>query len=261
MNLPRIEQPTYEVKLLSRDQPVKYRPFLVKEQKIMMMAVEAKEVETTLRAIKQIITNCLISPINVDDLPLADLETMFLNLRARSMGEVISLYFKCTNMVDYIPAPNTAMSHTIDVMGNVVKPQIQCGMVIEVPVNLITDVKQTNTGIDKKIMVSDDIGVIMKYPSLEMVDKLLKANDSQVMYTVVASCLDTIFDKESVWKANDATTEELIDFVEHLPGDKFDLLTNFIDNIPKSKFETKKKCPKCHYEHDFVLEGLSDFFT
>jgi hypothetical protein len=259
--LPRIDQPTYEVQLLSREAPVKYRPFLVKEQKIMMMAVEAKEVETTLRAIKQIITNCVLSSINVDDLPLADLETLFLNLRARSMGEVVNLYFKCTNIVDYVPSPNTVMSVATDVMGNVIKPQVQCGMVIEVPVNLITDVKQINTNVNKKIMVSDDIGLIMKYPSLEMVDRLLKANDSQVMFTVVASCIDQIFDKENVYKSKDASAEEMVDFVEHLPSDKFDLLTNFIDNIPKSKFETKKKCSKCHYEHDFVLEGLSDFFT
>ena len=242
MNLPKIDQPIYEVTLLSREKPVKFRPFLVKEQKIMLMAAEAKEPETTIKAIKQIITNCLLDDVNVDELPLADLETLFINLRARSMGEVLNLYFKCTNRVGEIGLETT------------------CNMVLEVPVNLLTDVKQTDGPPSKKIMLTEEMGVFMKYPSMEMIDNLLKANDVAVMFTVVASCIEKIFDKEEVHETKDASPEEVISFVETLPIDKFELLEKFIEKIPKSHFKTLRKCNKCGFEHEFVLEGLSDFF-
>jgi hypothetical protein len=249
--LPTIEQPTYEIKLISSDKPVHYRPWLVKEQKIMMMAAEAKEIETTLRAIKQVIKNCVVDPIKVDELPLADLETLFINLRAKSMGEVMQLYFKCTNQV---PDTNPQMMSSL---GYAYK---ECGMIIEVPVNLL-EVKQVNNNIPKKIMLSDKIGVIMKYPSLDMVDKLAAANDSSAIFTIVASCIEQIFDEKGVYKTKDATQEEIYTFVENMRQDAFEKLTEFVDNVPKSRYETKKKCPKCGYDHDFVLEGISDFFT
>ena len=258
MKLPTIDQPTYTVQLLFRDEPVKIRPFLVKEQKIMMMAVEANDVDSTIRAIKQIITNCLLESINVDTLPLADLETLFLNLRARSMGEVLSLYFKCTNKVIVPLAPGQVM---IGGMGAPVHNYADCGMVIEVPVNLLTDVKQINNNYPKKIMLTEDVGVVMRYPSIDLIDRLLKKNDSQIVYTVIASCIEQVFDKNGVYKAVDATPEEMAIFVENLPSDKIEKLEEFVENVPKSKFETLKKCSKCGYEHKFVLEGLNDFFT
>lgn len=251
LNLPKIDQPVYEVKLLSRKTPVKYRPFLVKEQKIMMMAVESHELDSTIRAIKQIISNCVLDKINVDELPLADLETLFINLRAKSMGEILNLYYKCTNMVRDENA--TVASYP--------SPQMkECGMPIEVNVDL-NAVKQINSHLSSKIMINDEVGVIMKYPSLDMIDKLLKANDRSMIFTITAACIDQIFDKENVYKSKDATTEEMVDFVENLPTEAFSKLEEFIDNVPRSRYETTQKCGKCGYEHTFVLEGLSDFFT
>jgi hypothetical protein len=240
MNLPNITQPVYEVKILSKEKPVKFRPFLVKEQKIMMMAVEAKDIETTIRSIKQIIKNCVLEPIDTDELPLADLETLFIHLRAKSMGEIMSLYYKCTNKLD--------------------GTDFQCGMIMEVPVNLM-EVKQIDASLPKKIMVSDEIGVIMKYPSLDMIDKLLQSNDANAMFTVVASCIEKIFDKSQIYKTKDATTEEIITFVENLPTEPFNKLEEFVLKSPKSRYQTTQKCSKCGYEHNFILEGLSDFFT
>jgi hypothetical protein len=253
MALPRVDQPVYEVKLLSQDAPVKFIPFTVKEQKLMMMAVEAKDIDNTIKTIKQIVTNCVLDPINAEELPLADLETLFLNLRARSMGEVLNLFFKCTNkVVDTDPMKGMSLGG--------VPNYKDCGMILEVVVNLL-EVEQINKDTQKKIMFSDDIGVLMKYPTIDMVDKLMKANDAQVTFTVIASCIDQIFDVDSVHKASDATTEELVDWVEKLPTKAYEKMEEFVDKVPKSRFETKKKCTKCGYEHDFVLEGLSDFFT
>ena len=240
MQLPKIDVPIYEVQLLSREQPVKYRPFLVKEQKIMLMAVEAKDMNNTMKAIKQIITNCVIDPIDVDELPLADIETLFLHLRARSMGEVLNLFFKCTNKIGDVGL------------------EVPCGMLIEVPVNLL-QVPQINKDTPKKIMISDDVGVIMKYPALSIVDNLMKMN-SEVMVTVAAYCIDQVFDGENVYYAKDSTPEEMITFVENLPAEKFALIEDFIDKVPRSVYKTNQKCVKCGFEHEFVLEGLSDFF-
>lgn len=249
MKLPTIDQPVYELKLLSIDKPVHYRPFLVKEQKIMMMAAESKDIDTVIKSIKQIIQNCVVEPIDVEELPLADMETLFLNLRARSMGEVLNLYFKCTNQVPDI-RPDIAASPPM---------MKECGMIIEVPVNLL-EVKQINTDKSKKIMLTESVGVIMKYPALSVVNKVVESEDDSVIFTLAAACLDQIFDKENVYKAKDATSEELISFLENLPTDAFEMIEDFINHVPKSKYETKKICPKCSYEHNFVLEGLADFF-
>jgi T4 bacteriophage base plate protein len=258
MKLPTIDQPVYEATLLFRNEPVKYRPFTVKEQKLMMMAVEANEIDSTMRTIKQIISNCLLEPIDVNKLPLADLETLFLNLRARSMGEVLSLFFNCKNKVIVPPTPGQGM------IGGTMGPihnYANCDMVIEVPVNLLTDVKQINNTLAKKIMFNSDVGVIMKYPTIELIDQLLQKGDSQVVYTVIAGCIDQVFDKNGVYKSEDATPEEMITFIENLPADKIESLEKFVENVPRSRFETLKKCSKCGYEHKFVLEGLNDFFT
>jgi hypothetical protein len=250
MQLPTIEYQTYTVPLLSRKEPVRIRPFLVKEQKLLLMAVEAKEIDATISAVKQVIKNCVLDPIDVDELPLADLEILFLNLRARSLGEVINLFFKCTNMV-----PDASSQ----IITNVGYPLKQCGMVIEVPVNLL-QIPVINKDAPLRIMITKDVGLKMKYPSISMIDKLVKAESSEVIFAVIASCIDQIFDATNVYKAKDATQEELIKFVEELPAEKYELLEQFIENVPKTRFETKKTCTKCGYDHDFILEGLSDFF-
>jgi len=254
MQLPILEHPTHTVSLLSIKEPVKIRPFLVKEQKLLLQAVEAKDIDTTIKAVKQVITNCVLDPISVEELPLVDLETLFLNLRARSLGEVLNLYFKCTNPVIDYNEPITMTSNTGPIRNS--KP---CGMIIEVPVNLL-QVPIVNKDVSRKIMITDKVGLMMNFPSIDMIDKLIKAKSSDVMFSVIASCIETIFDAQNVYKAKDATFDEVVKFVEELPAEKFEALEAFIDNVPKSRFETKKKCTKCGYEHDFVLEGLSDFF-
>jgi hypothetical protein len=250
MKLPEISHPIFEVKLLSQDKPVQFRPFLVKEQKIMMMAIEAKDINTTVKAVKQIINNCLINKIDVDDLPLADIETLFLNLRGRSMGEILNTYFKCTNMV---PDIRTDMASIPPMMK-------ECGMLIEVPVNVL-EVPLINKDTPRKIMMSDTVGVIMRYPPLSMIDQIVDTTATEVIYIVAAACIETVFDGENVYNSDDASAEEMVQFVENLPADKFELIADFIDKVPKSRYETNKVCPKCKYEHTFVLEGLSDFFT
>ena len=240
MMLPTLEYPIFEVNLLSIGK-VKFRPFLVKEQKLLLMAVEAKDAKTTIDTIKQIVQNCLINPVDVDvdALPLVDLEILFMNLRARSMGEVMNVFYECENQITETG---------------------KCGMIIEVGVNLL-EVPVVNKDLDKKLIFSEDIGVVMKYPSFDLMSRFIKDDENtEAEYIIAANCIDYIYDKDNVYKASDAKEEELISFIDNLPDDKYQLIKNFIENSPVSKIEIEKKCPKCGYDHKFKLEGLNDFF-
>ena|ERR1017187_597195 len=244
MKLPSLDYPIFEVQLLSQKLPVGFRPFLVKEQKLMMMAAEAKDTKTTISTIKQIINNCLINEMNVDELPLVDLELLFINLRAKSIGEITNLYFKCEN----------------EVIAGIGDQYIKCGMIIEVPINLL-EIPVVNKNLEKKISFSDKVGVMMKYPTFELIDKLAETKDAaDVEFTVVINSIDYIFDEVSIYKAKDATLEELLAFVMELPPEKYELMKSFVENSPKAKLTIEKDCSKCGYHHKINLEGLEDFF-
>ena len=237
MALPILEYPTYEIELTSRGK-TKFRPFIVKEQKMLMMAVEAKDLDSSVKAIKQCLASCVLDEIDIDSLPMVDLELLFINLRARSMGEIMDVYYKCANIVDDKP----------------------CNMVMDVPVNLL-EIKPTEAKSDGKIALSDTIGVKMHYPSFDLIDLLVKAeNNTEAEFIAVSGCIDYIYDANAVHYAKDATPEEIYSFVSTLPTDKYELLREFVTTAPKVRKELDQKCPRCHYEHKMVLEGIQDFF-
>ncbi|CAB4124128.1 Baseplate hub assembly protein, bacteriophage T4-like [uncultured Caudovirales phage] len=236
MRLPKLEYPVHEVKLLSRDKPIRFRPFLVKEQKILMMAVESKNLDTVVDSMKQIINNCVVDEIDVDTLSLIDIEMFFLNLRARSIGEVIDVFFKCKNIVD----------------------DVECNMVINVGVDLLKDVEVTNNTQSNKVMFNDKVGVIMKYPSLNHI-KILD-EEKNISDKMIIDCMDQIFDEDEVYLTKDATEEELIEFLDKLSSQDLDKLETFIKNSPKISYNKNHNCPKCNFEHNISLEGLGDFF-
>jgi len=244
MKLPTIETPIYEVKLFSREEPVKFRPFLVKEQKLLLLATEQRDREEAVKATKQIISNCLLDKsIDVDTLPSVDIEILFLNFRARSMGENVDVFYKCKNLIGE-------------------EEKKECGMIVDFNVNLL-EVPVANKEYESKIMISDNVGVKMKLPTFEIMQKInesLQNSYENSEFKSIALCIDFIFDNETVYYAKDATEEELIDFIMQLPPDKFDLIAKYFNNIPTVRKELDKDCPKCGYKHNFVLEGLNDFF-
>jgi T4 bacteriophage base plate protein len=245
MNLPNISTPIHEVKLISQKDPVKFRPFLVKEQKLMLMANEAKDDKETANTIKQIAKNCIVTEgIDVDDLPLVDIELLFLNFRARSVGEMINAMFRCRN--------------TRDDNGGA-----ECGMTVEVPINLL-EIPVVNLDVNRKIMITDKVGVQMKYPTFDVASTLLQSKESRdpdVEFKAVAMNIDYIFDDNGIYYAKDASQEELLNFIYSMPPDKYKEIEAFFDQMPTTKIEIDKKCPRCSYEHHFVLEGINDFFT
>lgn len=249
MALPKIKSPIYELTLHSTKKSYKYRPFLVKEQKILLMALESQDPKEMLRAIKQIIVNCCIDELDVDKLPMFDLEYFFLRLRGKSIGEEIEL--KLThptglNSKGEMCEFNTP--HTLNVM--------------EVEV-LVSD-EHTN-----KIVLEEEtgIGVVLKYPTMSLADKLQNAgaddttkSQFDVIQSVVIDSIDYIFDNENTYPASESTKNDLVEFINGLSQDQFAKLTAFFNTMPKLKKEIKWTCQKCGCEDKVELEGMTSFF-
>lgn len=239
MALPKIEHPLYEVKLTSQRKPVKFRPFLVKEQKLLLMAAESGDYEEVISAMKQIINNCVVSDkFDVDKLPMVDIELMFLHLRAKSVGENIEVFFKCTNEVEGNP----------------------CGMVINVEVDLLQEV-QTTVPLEKNIiMIDENIGIRMRYPRLDDIILMKDLKEEEMNVNLIASCIDQIFDKEEVYNAEESSIEEMLTFIEDVPSKVYDQMTAFLEDTPTIICEKEAECPKCKFPHKVKLEGMQDFF-
>jgi len=205
--LPQINLPTYNVTLVSRG-VTKFRPFTVKEQKILMTALESEDFDSAILAIKQVINNCLVEKIDVDELPMVDLELLFLAIRSKSMGEILNLYFTCDQKVPTDPTGNTK----------------SCGMVLELEVNIeqIDPIKL----VDKRIQLTPDIVVEMKYPTFNLVNLLKQANTaSDAELIVVGGCLDKFYFNNEVVNVSDASVQEVVEFLEGLTEDKYEKLT------------------------------------
>lgn len=246
MALPKISNPIFELTLPSTGQSVKYRPFLVKEQKILLLAMESGDQKATLLAIKQIINNCAIDPIDVDKLPTFDVEYFFIRLRAKSIGEVVDL----------------RMRHPTGFNSK----EVECDNVTIVPVNLLDIEIERAIDHSDKIVIDEEagIGVKMKYPTIAMATENEDKPDMSQMdnaITAIINTIDYIYDKDNVYKKEDSTKEELVEFVEGLSQEQFIKLTNFFATMPKVKKSIKWKCSKCAEEDSMSLEGMQSFFA
>jgi hypothetical protein len=240
-NLPLITTPSYELKLPSDGRTIKFRPFLVKEEKILLMAVESKKEKEMLSALRQIIVNCVEDEdFNVDDQPLFDLEYIFLKLRAKSIGENA-------------------------------KPIIQpkgCSVDVELDVDLDkVEVKKdkghnTKVVIMKKSKTSPEIGCVMKYPALSNTDSVSsdKADDPEVAFGVITSCIEYIYQGDEIYNASDYTGTELNDFVDNLTQEQFAKITKFFETMPHLEKEVTYTNPCTKEEETVTLRGLQDFF-
>jgi hypothetical protein len=240
MAFPKIEQPLFEVNILSHNKPVIIRPFLVKEHKMLMMAVESKNINEMMRTIKQVVNNCIQGDIDVDELASIDLEILFVNLRARSLGEVVDLRYRCKNIVD----------------------GIECSRPFTLAVNLLEDVQVKDKDFNKKIELTSTHGIVMKLPTTKQIEEFLEGNENEVEkdFAMAAACIDYVYDPDGVHYAKEATKEELIDFIEGLNELQYAKLEAFFDSAPILFADKATKCVKCGFEHSIHLEGISDFF-
>jgi hypothetical protein len=246
MALPKIKSPIFELTLPSNGAPVKYRPFLVKEQKLLLMALESEEPTEMFRAIKQIINNCSIDEIDVDDMPMFDLEFFFLKLRAKSIGEIIDLQLRHPNGIN--------------------SEGVECSHATPTKLNLmdVAVVKDPNHSV--KIMLDEEtkIGIVLKYPTVAMSAKSnIDSKDQSQMDTIVeivCNSIDYIFDAEAVYPASETSKAELLTFVNDLNQEQFAKLTSFFSTIPKLKQDFDWKCSKCGCKEHIELEGMTSFF-
>jgi len=239
MPLPTIATPTYELELPSTGKKVKYRPFLVKEEKLLVLALETESTKDITTAIKNVLKNCIQTKgIKVENLPTFDIEYLFLNIRGKSVGEDIEVNLICPDD-DVTQVPTTI---------NIDDIKIQ------------KDEKHTN-----KIKLDDNLMMEMKYPSL---DQFIRSNfdfteDSNVdqSFELIAACIDKIYNEEEVWSTADCTKKEVRDFLEQMNSMQFKEIEKFFETMPKLSHSIKIKNPKTKVESTVVLEGLSSFFA
>lgn len=245
MPLPKLDVPTYELEMISSKNKIKFRPFLVKEQKLFLMANESDDIKDTINAIRQIIKNCVLTEIDVDSLPMFDLEYLFLHMRARSISEIVNLKYKCNNKVK----------------NEETKEEKICGMINDVNINLLEIQPKIQDQHSNKIQLSDTVGIVFKYPTFEMSQKSTGKTESELIMEMIYNCVDYIYDKETVYYAKDISKSELIDFVDGLQQKEIFKIQDFFENMPKLSKKVDYKCSKCGYNEEINLEGLQTFFV
>jgi hypothetical protein len=243
--LPKIDVPIFETKLISNGKTIRYRPFLVKEQKLFLMAAESEDVKDTISAIKQVINNCVIDDIDVENMATFDIEHLFIQLRARSINEVVNLAFNCNNKIK-------------DDEGE----EKICGNLVKFDLNLLEIEPTRNDNHTNKIQLTDKLGVVLKYPTFSAVNKLdVNSDDMQQILDVIVNCIDYIYDDEHLYYAKDSTKKELIEFVENMKQSDLEKIQLFFNTLPKIKKDLHFGCNKCGYEEDIVVEGIQNFFV
>lgn len=241
MPLPKISTPTYELVLPSTGKTIKYRPFLVKEEKILILALESQSTKEITNAIKQVLKDCILTKgIKVEELPTFDIEYIFLNVRSKSVGESLDLIVTCGDDGE-TQVPVTVFIDQIEVQ---------------------KDPEHTTD-----IHLDADLVLRMKYPSL---DQFIKTNfdfsaeqsssNIERSFDVISSCIDVIFNAEESWSASDCTKKELNDWIETLNSNQFKQIEKFFDTMPRLSHTVKVKNPKTGVESDVTLEGLTSFF-
>jgi len=246
MALPKIDVPTYETKLISNGKTVKYRPFLVKEQKLFLMAAQSTDEKETVDVVKQVLNNCILSDIDVDDLPTFDLEHLFMQLRARSVGEVVNLKYNCNNTVKDDKGEEKA-----------------CGSLVKFDLNILDIKPIVDEKHSSKIEISDKLGIMMKYPTLSLIKDAgnLANEDVDTVLNVIVSCIDYIYDADQMYYAKDSTKEELLEFIENLQQEDMEKIQLFFNTMPKIAKELDFKCKKCGYEETITVQGIQNFFV
>jgi len=239
MPLPKISTPTYELELPSSEQSIKYRPFLVKEEKLLVIALESEDTKQITTAIKSVIKNCILTKdIKVENLPTFDIEYLFLNIRGKSVGESVDVNIIC---------PDDNQTN------------------VSVSINLDDIQVQKNEEHTNKIKLDDNIMMEMKYPSLEQFIKnnfdFDNKNAMDQSFDLIASCIDKIYTQDEVWSAADVTKKELTEFLESMNSSQFKDIEKFFETMPKLSHKLTVKNPKTEVESEVVLEGLASFFA
>ena len=237
MALPKIEVPTYELTLPSEDKKIKYRPFLVREEKILYIAMETGQNKEMINALKDVVGACTFDVLNVDRLPIFDIEYIFLQIRAKSVSEITKFRAIC---------PDDGKTY------------------VETEVDLTKVEVQVNDEHTNKIIldIPRNLGIILKYPTLKNYDIGRGVDNLEIdkVFDILIDCVDHIFEGDKIYPAKDTSKQELKDFIESLPQDAFTKIKSFFDTMPKLKHEIEITNPNTNVTSKIVLTGIADFF-
>ena len=240
MPLPKISTPTYELELPSTGKKIRYRPFLVREEKILIMALESEDTKQISNAVVQILSDCIATKaVKVSEISTFDIEYLFLNVRAKSVGETVEVNVTC---------PDDG------------ETQVQMEINID-DIKVQKDPNHTNI-----VKLDDTLSMKLKYPSLEQFvennfEVTEDGSDVNKSLSMITSCIDVVYDEEESWNASDCTKKELEEFVEQMNTKQFKEIETFFVTMPKLSHTIKVKNPKTKIESEVVLEGLASFFT
>jgi hypothetical protein len=240
MALPKLDVPTYEIELPISKKTIKYRPFLVKEQKNLLMALESNESSTIQQNVRDILNNCTLTEnINIDKLPIIDVEYYFINLRSKSVGEIVETRYRCNNEVE----------------------EKVCGNIMEASVNLQNIQPYREEEVSPEIQLTDKIMIKMKYPEFGIIKDSLNMEDiTEVTFNLISESIEHIFDGDQFYYAHEAEPGEMLEFVEGLNQAQFEKVEHFFNNLPKLKETVEMTCSKCGFYHKIDVEGLENFF-
>jgi hypothetical protein len=237
MALPMNSTPIYSLTVPSSGKEVKYRPFLIKEEKALLLAHQSEDTKVMVDSLKNVIKDCIKDNIDVNDLATFDLEYIFTQIRAKSVGELVELYLKCDTCEDE-------------------------KAVAKVDIDLTTLQVDKSADHSTRINLFDDVGVVMKYPTIDVIKKLenIENADLDQVFNIVVECIDSIYTTNELFHAKEQTKAELLEFLNNLSSDQFKKIQSFFETMPKLKKDIKYTCPVCSKEHEKTLEGLNSFF-
>jgi hypothetical protein len=238
MPLPKIEHPINEVYLQSLNRKVKYRPYLVKEEKLLLIAKESGDSQEVKNCINQILQNCCLEEIDISDMPIFDVLMFFVHLRAKSVGESLKLVYNCQNIVDEQP----------------------CGGETNYSIDLNKIHYVIPEGHNNNIRLSEDVGIVMKYPTMGLLPNNFDIDDASTLMTTVANHVLYIYDKDSIYKREEISQDEMLAFLDDLSIDQLEAIKSFFDSTPSVALEDNVVCKKCKFEHKIYLEDLEAFF-
>ena len=235
MALPKLNAPRYEMKIPSTGKKVIYRPYLVKEEKVLMLALESKDDKQMVRAIKDVISACTDEGVDADKLTMFDLEYIFMQLRGKSVGETTEISVGCKSC----DTKNTININLDKVTVKVLKES------------------------ERKIKLTDTVGVVMKYPSVNDVIDIQVSEEAEIdkLFDMIAFCIDSVYSGDELFDASTQSKAEVRDFIESLNTEQFNRIKEFIQDMPSAAITVDFKCIKCGEHNNFEVKGLANFFS
>lgn len=240
MALPLNNTPVYSLVVPSLKKTVKYRPFLVKDQKALMLAQQSEDDKVMVDTLKSVISSCIVDELDVDSLALFDLEYIFTQLRSKSVGENVDLILSCDE--DHGDQNKLAK--------------------VKITVNLNEIQVESKEDHDKNIKLWGDVGVVMRYPSVDVIKKFqnIKESDTESVFNIISQSIEYIYDGNEVYHTKDQSKSELMEFINNLTTEQFQKIQKFFETMPKLTYDINYNCPVCSKAHNVKLEGMDSFF-